>query len=183
MEEIEKEIRNCRKCRLWKSRKNVVIGDGRPDADIMLIGEAPGKTEDEMALPFVGKAGQLLNEVLKENGIDRKEVYITNVVKCRPPFNRNPFKDEIEKCFPYLRRQIDIIKPKIIITLGNFATKSILNLYGFKAESISKIHGKIFESLLHEIKILPTFHPAACIYNPLLKDKFSHDIRKVRELL
>jgi len=120
--------------------------------------------------------------VLEENGINRKEVYITNVVKCRPPFNRNPFKDEIEKCFPYLKKQIDIIKPKIIITLGNFATKSMLNLYGFKAESISKIHGKVF-TLLHRIKILPTFHPAACIYNPLLKDKFSHDIGKVKELL
>ncbi len=183
MKELEEEIKKCRKCRLWKSRKNAVPGEGNYNADLMLVGEAPGKTEDEMARPFVGKAGQLLTEILEKNGIRRKDVYITNVVKCRPPNNRNPMKDEIEKCLPYLKKQLEIIKPKVILTLGNFATQTILPLYGFKAENISKIRGKVFDSPLHGIKILPTYHPAACIYAPWLKEKFENDIKKVLELI
>ncbi len=183
IEEIEEEIKKCNKCRLWKNRKKAVPGEGNYKADLMLIGEAPGKTEDEYGRPFVGKAGQLLTQILKENGIERKEIYITNVVKCRPPNNRNPFKDEIEKCFPYLKKQIEIIKPKIIVTLGNFAAQTILNFYGFKFESISKMRGKIFESPLHKIKILPTYHPAACIYAPWLLDKFKQDIKMISSLI
>ncbi len=183
MQEVEEEIRKCRKCRLWKNKKNAVPGEGNYSAEIMFVGEAPGKTEDEQGKPFVGKAGQLLNEILKRNGIDRKDVYITNVVKCRPPGNRNPLSDEIEACFPYLKRQIEIIKPKIIVTLGNFGTKVILEMYGFKSSSISRIHGKLFSSPLHGVKILPTFHPAACIYNPKLIEKFAEDIGKVATLL
>jgi len=179
LEDIEKEIKNCKKCRLWKSRKNPVVGDGSIDAEIMFIGEAPGKNEDEQGKPFVGKAGQFLNDVLKENGIERGDVYITNVVKCRPPNNRDPLPDEIEACSPYLEKQIEIIKPKIIVTLGRFSTKFILSLYGFKNEPISKIHGKIFSSPLNGIKIIPMYHPAACIYNPALKEVFKNDIKKL----
>lgn len=183
IKEIEEEIKRCRKCRLWKNRKNAVPGEGNYSANLMLVGEAPGKTEDEQGRPFVGKAGQLLTETLQKNGIERKDIYITNVVKCRPPNNRNPMKDEIEKCFPYLKMQIEIIKPKFILTLGNFASQTILNFYGFKFESISKIRGEIFEGPLHGIKILPTYHPAACIYAPWLKEKFEKDIEKVASLL
>ncbi|RLF45601.1 MAG: uracil-DNA glycosylase [Thermoplasmata archaeon] len=183
LEKIEEEIKICRKCSLWKNRKNAVPGEGNINADLMLIGEAPGKTEDEMGRPFVGKAGQLLNEILEKNGIKRQEIYITNVVKCRPPNNRNPLKEEIEKCFPYLKMQIDIIRPKIIVTLGNVATYSLLPLYGFKPASITRLRGKVLNSPLHQIKILPTYHPAACIYNPELKNAIAEDFAKVRELL
>lgn len=183
MEEIEEKIRKCRKCNLWKSRKNAVPGEGNKNADLMVVGEAPGKKEDEMGRPFVGKAGQILNEIFEENGIRREDVYITNVVKCRPPKNRNPFHEEIEACFPYLEKQIELIKPKIILTLGNFGTRVIMELYGFEAYPITAIHGRIFDSPIHQIKILPTFHPAACIYNPLLKEKFCNDIKKLREIL
>ncbi|OYT61217.1 uracil-DNA glycosylase [Thermoplasmatales archaeon ex4484_30] len=183
IKEVEEEIKNCRKCRLWKSRKNAVPGEGNYNAILMFVGEAPGKTEDEQGKPFVGKAGQLLNEILKKNGIERKEIYITNVVKCRPPGNRNPLMDEIEACFPYLKKQIEIIRPKVIATLGNFGTKVILEMYGFKSASISRIRGKIFNSPLHGVKIIPTFHPAACIYNPKLVEKFEEDIEKIVNLL
>lgn len=183
MEKIEEEIRKCRKCNLWKSRKNAVPGEGNYSADLMVVGEAPGKKEDEMGRPFVGKAGQILNEIFEENGIKREDIYITNVVKCRPPKNRNPLYDEIKACFPYLEKQIELIKPKLILTLGNFGAKVIMELYGFKAYSITKMHGKIFDSPLHQIKILPTFHPAACIYNPLLKEKLYNDIKKLRDFL
>lgn len=179
LEDIENEIKKCRKCRLWKYRKNAVAGEGNANAELMFIGEAPGKNEDEQGKPFVGKAGQFLNEVLKENGIKRNNVYITNVVKCRPPNNRDPLPDEINACSPYLEKQIDLIRPKIIVTLGRFAAYFILNLYGFKFESMSLMHGKVFHSPINKIKILVTYHPAACIYNPALKKVFSNDIKKL----
>ena len=179
LKDIEEEVRKCRKCRLWKNRKNAVVGEGNENAAIMFIGEAPGKNEDEIGRPFVGKAGQFLTQVLKENGIEREEVYITNVVKCRPPNNRDPLPDEIEACSPYLEKQIELIKPKIIVTLGRFSTKFILSLYGFKNEPISRIHGKVFSSPLNGINIIPMYHPAACIYNPALKEVFKNDMKKL----
>ncbi len=181
MREIEEEIKNCRKCDLWRGRRNAVPGDGNYEAMMMLVGEAPGKKEDEMGKPFVGKAGQLLTEVMKKVGIEREEVYITNIVKCRPPNNRNPTREEIEKCLPYLRRQIDAIKPRIIVTLGNFATVEILKMYGFSPLSITRARGRIYRSPIHDIVIIPTFHPAACIYNPAFVEKFEEDFKKIAD--
>lgn len=183
LEEIEEEIRHCRKCPLWKGRTHAVPGEGDESAQLMIVGEAPGKREDEMGRPFVGKAGQLLREVLERNSLRREEIYITNVVKCRPPNNRNPSSDEIKKCIPYLHRQMDTIAPCIIVTLGNVATSSLLPLFGFIPEKISIIHGTIFESALHRVTIVPTFHPAACIYNPALKQDFIRDFERVGAML
>ncbi|MEM2935308.1 MAG: uracil-DNA glycosylase [Candidatus Thermoplasmatota archaeon] len=126
---------------------------------------------------------KILNENLEKNGINRSDVYITNIVKCHPPKNRAPYEDEIKKCSTYLQKQIELINPEIIATLGNFSTKTIFKFFGFKEEAISKLHGRIFSSPLHNIKIFPTFHPAACIYNPLLLEGFEKDIKRLAEIL
>jgi len=181
LQEIEEEIRQCRKCPLWKTRTNAVPGEGRSDASLMLVGEAPGRKEDVEGRPFVGAAGKLLTETLKKNGVGREEIYITNVVKCRPPGNRNPREEEIEKCLPYLQRQIDVVRPIIILAMGNFASSALLKMHGFRDGKITAIRGRIFESPLHAIKIIPTFHPAACIYNRALTEYFEKDVRKALE--
>ncbi len=183
MEQLAIEIRNCRKCELWKVRNNPVMGEGSIDARIMFIGEAPGRKEDEQGKPFVGAAGKILDGTLHANGIERKEVYITNVVKCRPPGNRDPSMEEIKACVPYLERQIEIIKPEVIATLGRFSSRYILSRYGFSYLPISSIHGRVFEDRLNDVKIVPLYHPAACIYNPALKSIFMADMRKVAMLL
>ena len=138
----------------------------------MLIGEGPGKNEDEQGRPFVGRAGDLLDELLNEVGLSREDVFITNVVKCRPPDNRDPKKDEIETCNPYLKRQINLIEPKVIATLGNHATKTLIGKTG-----ISTIHGDEFE--YNNIKLIPLYHPAAGLYNPDLKDDMEKDMIKL----
>ncbi len=181
LEEIEEEIRNCRKCSLWKGRKNAVPGEGKKNASLMLVGEAPGRREDEEGRPFVGAAGKLLTSILEKNGVRRGDVYITNVVKCRPPGNRNPREEEIRACVPYLRRQIDEIKPSVILAMGNFASSEVLKMHGFEGGKISAIRGRVFHSPLHVIKIIPTFHPAACIYNRVLVEYLERDIKKAIE--
>ena len=138
----------------------------------MLIGEGPGKNEDEQGRPFVGRAGELLDELLNKVGLSREDVFITNVVKCRPPDNRDPKKDEIETCNPYLKRQINLIEPKVIATLGNHATKTLIGKTG-----ISTIHGDEFE--YNGIKLIPLYHPAAGLYNPDLKDDMENDMNKL----
>ncbi len=183
LEEIEEEIRRCRRCPLWRGRTHAVPGEGSASAQLMVVGEAPGKQEDELGRPFVGKAGQLLNEALKRCALKREDIYITNVVKCRPPNNRNPSAEEIKNCMPHLHRQMDAIAPRIIVTLGNVATSSLLPVFGFAPEKISIIHGDIMESALHRMNIVPTFHPAACIYNPALKQDFMRDFEKVERLI
>lgn len=183
LKSIINEVRNCKKCELWKNRNNPVVGDGNPNAKIMFIGEAPGYNEDRQGKPFVGAAGRVLDEMLSSIGLERNEVYITNIVKCKPPNNRNPFMEEIKKCSIYLDKQIEIIKPRLICTLGNFATSYILKKYGFKPLSISKIHGELFEvkEFAGETKIIPLFHPAALIYNQGLKKKMEDDLRVLKE--
>ncbi len=181
MKDIENEVRSCRKCELWKTRKNPVIGEGPIDTSIMLIGEAPGFNEDRLGRPFVGRAGNVLNEALFAIGLKRDDVYITNILKCRPPGNRNPRLEEIEKCTPYLDRQVEIIKPRIICTLGNFALKYIFRKFGFTAEPVSKIHGKIFKS--ENITVIPMYHPASAVYNPNLKQIIINDFMKLKEVL
>lgn len=163
IEQIKGEIQGCKRCRLAQYRKNIVPGTGDPEAKLMIIGEAPGAQEDIQGQPFVGDAGQLLTKMLAAIHIERKDVYITNVVKCRPQSNRNPNHDEIEACNSYLIAQIRVIKPKIILCMGNFAAKTLLKT----ENTISTLRGKFFD--YQGIKLLPTYHPAALLYHPAWK--------------
>ncbi|MBU0700219.1 uracil-DNA glycosylase [bacterium] len=163
IEKIEESIQGCTKCHLAQYRNNIVLGTGNPDAQLMIIGEAPGEKEDMQGEPFVGDAGQLLTKMLAAIHIKREDVYITNVVKCRPQGNRNPNHDEIEACNSCLIAQIRVVKPKIILCMGNFAAKTLLK----KTEGISTLRGKFFD--YHGIKLLPTYHPAALLYHPAWK--------------
>lgn len=190
LNEFEKalnEAMQCRRCRLSESRTNVVFGDGSLKADVMLIGEAPGFNEDREGKPFVGQAGKLLNEtLLRAAGLERSQVYITNVVKCRPPDNREPSDDEVEACFPYLSLQIQFIKPKLIVTLGNVATITLFRKFNLKHVSMSIIHGRIFNvSTLSygSFKIIPTYHPATALYDPRVSGVMLEDWRRIGEIV
>jgi len=182
MEAVADEVKACRKCGLWKGRKNAVSGEGNIDAAVMFIGEAPGYWEDVKGRPFVGAAGKILDEMLSRVGLSRGEVYITNVVKCRPPENRDPLSSEIETCTPYLDRQIKIIKPKFIVTLGRHAASYILPKVGFETGSITRIHGRVYEANLLGFKvfIIPVYHPAAALYNAKYKDELDRDFQLLR---
>jgi DNA polymerase len=158
LDELDREASVCTRCRLASGRTQVVFGVGNPDADIMFIGEGPGYHEDKQGEPFVGAAGQLLTRLLGEIGLRREDVYICNTVKCRPPGNRDPLPDELESCRPYLEGQIENIRPRVIVTLGNFATRVILD----KPISISRVRGQRFT--LGGRTVIPTFHPAAVLH-------------------
>ena len=158
LEEAALEAASCTLCRLANGRTQVVYGVGVPHADLMFIGEGPGFHEDRQGEPFVGAAGQLLNRVLGEIGLTRERVYIANVVKCRPPNNRDPYPDEIDACSPYLREQVDLVDPHVIVTLGNFATRYVLN----RQLSISRVRGQRFP--IDGRVVIPTFHPAAILH-------------------
>ncbi len=175
------EIKNCKKCPLSKYRRNPVPGEGPRDADIMIIGEAPGAKEDEEGRPFVGAAGKLLTTLLESIGLKRDNVYITNVVKCRPPNNRDPTEEEINTCLPYLMKQIAIIKPKIIIALGRHAARTIFKQAGLVWKNMSTMHGKVYEGTIngHKVIIIPTYHPAAALYKPNLKAILEKDFTVV----
>ena len=175
LEELENSIKGCNKCKLCSGRNNIVFGVGNENADIMFIGEGPGADEDAQGIPFVGKAGQLMNKAFDGVGINRDEVYIANIVKCRPPQNRNPEKDEAEACIDYLRNQVMIIKPKIIVLLGNVALKNILG----EEYGITKARGKWIEK--KGIWYLPTFHPAALLRDNSKKLDFWRDLKKIKE--
>ena len=186
--EIEKELNQlvqdvtiCKKCELWKTRKNPVVGNGSLDSRVMFIGEAPGYHEDMQGVPFVGRAGKVFDELLQSIELKREEVYICNILKCRPPDNRNPFDSEIKACTPYLDRQIMAIKPKVIGTLGNFATSYVLEKFRFPVEKIGKVHGKIFrmKNLLFDARIIPLYHPASAVYNPNMKDVLKNDFKTI----
>ncbi len=166
---------NCHLCQLSKTRKNVVFGEGDIDADIMFIGEGPGANEDETGKPFVGKAGELLTKIIENVlNIKREQVYIANIVKCRPPNNRVPTPEEVKSCTPYLMKQIDLIKPKIIITLGATAYNNLTN----DKTPISKIRGEILP--FGNAKIVPTFHPSFLLRNPSAKKYVFADMKKVK---
>lgn len=168
----------CQKCPLYRTRTNLVFGGENSNAQLMLVGEAPGREEDLRGVPFVGAAGKLLEESFKINNLSRTEVYIANILKCHPPNNRNPQPEEISACLPYLKKQIEIIHPRIICTLGKFATQILLNRW----EKITDLRGKVY---LYEkdVYLIPTFHPAACIYRPGWKNTFINDLKLVREKL
>ena len=175
LEELKEAINGCNKCKLCQNRKNIVFGQGNSNAEIMFIGEGPGADEDLQGEPFVGKAGKLMNMAFEGLGIKREEVYISNIVKCRPPSNRTPEKEEALVCLDYLRNQVLLIKPKIIVLLGNTALKNIL---GYEY-SISSSRGKWIER--KGIKYMPTFHPAALLRDESKKIDFWNDLKLVLE--
>ena len=169
---------DCQRCKLHTlGRTKIVFGVGDPAAALMFVGEAPGADEDQQGIPFVGKAGQLLTKIIEAIEITREQVYIANVIKCRPPGNRNPEPDEVETCEPFLFRQIDVIKPRVIVTLGKFATQSLLR----SEEAISKLRGRVFD--YRGAKLVPTFHPAYLLRNPSSKRDVWEDMKLVRSLL
>jgi DNA polymerase len=172
LEKIAREIRNCRKCELWKTRRNAVPGEGSEKAQVMFIGEAPGKIEDETGRPFAGRAGKILDEWLSFLGLTRKEVFITSVLKCRPPGNREPRKIEIRACKGYLLRQIEVINPKLIVLLGSVAVDTFLG------EKSIKNHGKLLEG-----KYFILFHPAAVLYNPRFKEIVRKDLEELKVVI
>ncbi len=180
IKEIEEQIKNCKKCRLREQRDKYVIGEGSLDAKIMFVGEGPGRDENRAGRPFVGRAGQLLDKILNSVDISREDIYITNVVKCWPPNNRNPRQDEIKACFPYLTSQISLINPKIIVTLGNFATKLLLNEQN---KGITALRGKVFD-WVGGIKIVPMFHPSYLLRNYTVEARKAtwEDIKLVKKL-
>ncbi|MGB9791756.1 MAG: uracil-DNA glycosylase [Thermacetogeniaceae bacterium] len=167
---------SCRECPLRKSATQVVFGRGNPNAVLMFVGEAPGADEDAKGEPFVGKAGQLLDKIIGAAGIDRSEIYITNVCKCRPPGNRTPKDSEADACQPYLTRQIEIIQPRIIVCLGSLATQRLVH----PRAKITSVRGKVFEK--GGIKIIPTFHPAALLRDPEKKKPVWQDFKVIRTL-
>ncbi len=163
----------CTKCRLSESRTQVVWGVGNPNADLMFIGEAPGRDEDLQGQPFVGRAGQLLTDIIKAMKLTRDDVYIANVIKCRPPENRNPEADELDACRPYIRRQVELIQPKVIVALGKFGLQSLTE----RAYSISSVRGEWLE--YNGIKLMPTYHPAYLLRTPGAKKDVWNDMKKV----
>ncbi len=173
---FEMQIKGCKKCRLAEGRNKFVFGGGNRNADIMFIGEGPGREEDIQGKPFVGPAGQLLTKILASIHLTREEVYITNIVKCRPPNNRTPFPDEMETCYPYLEKQIKMIKPKIICLLGAAAIKGVLKEKG----SISSLRGRIHKHL--GIDVIVTYHPAALLRNNSYKKPTWEDVKMLRKL-
>ena len=175
------EVAGCTKCRLAQGRTQVVFGVGDPSADLMFVGEAPGFHEDQQGKPFVGQAGKLLDELLAGIGLERSQVYVANVLKCRPPGNRDPQPDEIEACEGHLFRQISLIEPKIVATLGNFATK----LLSGKPTGITRVHGAEQEATLGGRRVLlyPLYHPAAALYTPAMLKVLEADFARLPELL
>jgi len=185
MKHITSLVENCRKCSLWKTRKKPVVGEGSIDADILFVGEAPGYNEDIQGRPFVGKAGKVLDEFLESIGLKRNDVYVANILKCRPPDNRNPLKTEIDVCTEYLDKQIEIIQPRIIIPLGNFASSYIFEKFGLKYDKISNVHGKIFQinTLFGNVKIIPVYHPAVATYNLEAKNILLDDFKVIKNAI
>jgi len=169
---------DCSRCKLHRlGRRQVVFGVGNPDADLMFVGEGPGADEDIQGEPFVGRAGQLLTKIIEAINLRREDVYIANVVKCRPPQNRNPEPDEVEQCEPFLFRQIEVVKPKVIVALGKFAAQSLLRT----TEPITRIRGREFT--YRDAILIPTYHPAYLLRNPGAKREVWEDMKRVRALL
>ena len=175
---IREDIGDCTRCKLCNlGRRQIVFGVGNPNADLMFVGEAPGRDEDIQGIPFVGRAGQKLTQIIEAIGLKRDDVYIANVIKCRPPENRNPEPDEVDRCEPFLFRQVDTIKPKVIVALGTFAARSLLKTM----DPISRLRGRVYD--YRGAKLVPTFHPAFLLRNPSCRREVWEDMKKVRVLL
>jgi len=173
LEEIRRELGDCKRCKLHRTRSTIVFGEGSKKAKLMFIGEGPGYDEDVQGRPFVGKAGQLLTKIIQSIHLEREEVYITNIIKCRPPQNRNPEPDEIQSCHPFLQKQIQSIRPKMICALGTFAAQTLLSTDA----KITSLRGRVFE--LGGIKVLPTYHPAYLLRNPERKREVWEDMKQI----
>jgi uracil-DNA glycosylase len=181
LDALRTEASTCTRCRLSQTRTQVVFGNGHPNADLMLVGEAPGFHEDQQGIPFVGQAGKLLDRLLEGIGLTRADVYVANVLKCRPPGNRDPMPDEIEECEPILFRQIELIRPKVVATLGNFATK----LLSGKPTGITRVHGIEQETTIGGSRVLlfPIYHPAAALYTPAMLKVLEEDFARIPALM
>jgi DNA polymerase len=177
LDTVREELGECTRCSLFSYRKNIVFGKGNPHASLVFVGEAPGGDEDKAGEPFVGEAGQLLTRIIQSIKLRREDVYICNVIKCRPPKNRDPKPEEIEACFPFLKKQLEIIRPRFICALGKFAAQTLLGT----TERISKLRGKMGE--FQQIKVIPTFHPASLLRNPQWKREVWQDMQLIQKLL
>lgn len=175
-QELYAEISGCTKCRLFERRTNIVVADGDPHADLMFIGEGPGREEDESGVPFVGAAGRLFNDLLEEAGLERSKCYICNVVKCRPPQNRDPLPDEAEACLPYLRAQVALVKPKVIVCLGRIAARYVYD----RDIQITRQRGCVKKA--GAFYVLPTYHPAALLRKAELTNDFVADLISAKKL-
>ena len=174
---VRTDLGECTRCKLHTGRIKLVFGTGNAEARLMFVGEGPGAEEDEQGVPFVGRAGQLLTQIIKAMGLEREDVYIANVVKCRPPGNRNPEPDEIEQCEPFLMRQMDVIKPAVVVALGKFAAQTLLR----STEPISKIRGRFHQ--VGDTRVMPTFHPSYLLRNPAAKREVWEDMKAVMGVL
>lgn len=183
LNEITKEILNCRKCPLYLTKTNYVPGSGSGSSGIVFVGEAPGREEDLKGEPFVGNAGKYLTELLASVGLNRQEVFICNVLKCRPPNNREPLPEEVEACGDYLIRQLNVLKPDIIVCLGRHSASFLFNFFGLPFSSITKVCGRVFEveEWGKRVKILPLYHPAAVLYRPQLREEYERQFRIIGE--
>lgn len=181
LERLHESLRQCTRCALAEGRLNVVVGAGDPDADLMFVGEAPGATEDETGVPFVGRAGQLLDSLLEGIGLSRDRVFIANVLKCRPPGNRDPQPGEIEACQGYLAEQVSLVRPRLVCSLGNFATKLISG----NPDGISTVHGQVQEVSFAGVSftLYPVFHPAAALYTRAMLGTLQDDFARIPELI
>lgn len=178
LDAVRLDLGECTRCKLHGlGRQHIVFGVGNPNADLMFVGEAPGQDEDRQGVPFVGRAGQLLTRIIESIGLTRDEVYIANVIKCRPPQNRNPEPDEVAQCEPFLFGQVDAIAPKVIVALGKFAAQALLR----SADPISRLRGRVYD--YRGARLIPTFHPAYLLRNPSGKREVWEDMKKVRAIL
>ncbi len=177
LKELRSLIGDCQRCKLCKERTNIVFGTGDPDARLVFVGEGPGYDEDQQGEPFVGKAGQLLTKIIEAMNLTRDKVYICNIIKCRPPGNRNPAPDEIKACFPFLEGQLDAIKPDFICALGTFAAQTLLDT----VEPISKMRGRLYD--YRGMKVMPTYHPAYLLRNPEKKRDVWEDMKKLMSMM
>jgi uracil-DNA glycosylase family 4 len=177
LEKVREELGDCKRCKLHQTRRTIVFGEGNKKSSLMFIGEGPGYDEDVQGRPFVGRAGQLLTKIIQSINLPREEVYITNIIKCRPPQNRNPEPDEIQSCHPFLMKQIRVIQPKIICALGTFSAQTLLKT----DTKITALRGKFYD--LEGIKVIPTYHPAFLLRNPERKRDVWEDMKKIAELI
>ncbi|UCG38622.1 MAG: uracil-DNA glycosylase [bacterium] len=177
LQALRRHIGDCRRCPLAEGRRNLVFGTGSPEADLVFVGEAPGKDEDLKGEPFVGKAGQLLTRIINAMGLGREDVYICNVIKCRPPGNRDPLPEEVAQCEPFLKAQLDILRPRIICALGSFAARALIG----PEVRISKVRGRLSE--YNGIPLIPTYHPSFLLRNPGAKREVWEDVQKIMQIL